>query len=104
MGLYHKTKRPDDIGKFRTPSLRELVWTAPYMHNGAFETLEEVVNFYDAGGGEAQNKTPLLASLGLTDEEKSDLIAFLKALSMEEPLLMDEPELPKTATWEKFSQ
>lgn len=104
MGLYHKTKRPDDIGKFRTPSLRELVWTAPYMHNGAFETLEEVVNFYDAGGGEAQNKTPLLASLGLTDEEKSDLVAFLKALSMVEPLLMDEPELPETATWEEFSQ
>ena len=104
MGLYHKTKRPDDIGKFRTPSLRELVWTAPYMHNGGFETLEEVVDFYDAGGGEAQNKTPLLAPLGLTDEEKSDLVAFLKALSMEEPLLMDEPELPETATWEEFSQ
>ncbi len=74
------------------------------MHNGAIETLEEVVDFYDAGGGEAQNKTPLLTPLGLTDEEKSDLFVFLNALSMEEPLLMDEPELPETATWEEFSQ
>ncbi len=102
MGLFHKTKRPDDIGKFRTPSLRELVWTAPYMHNGALETLADVVEFYDAGGGEAVNKSPLIKPLGLTDAEKADLVAFLEALSMDEPLLMDEPELPETATWAEF--
>lgn len=102
MGLFHKTKRPGDIGKFRTPSLRELVWTAPYMHNGAFATLAEVVDFYDAGGGETENKSPVLKPLGLTASEKADLVAFLEALSMDAPLLMDEPALPETATWAEF--
>lgn len=99
LGLYHKTKRPADKGKFRTPSLRELRWTEPYMHNGVFATLAEVVDFYDAGGGEGNT---VLAPIGLTDEEKSDLLAFLEALSMDEPLLMEEPELPETATWAEF--
>lgn len=99
LGLYHKTKRPDDQGKFRTPSLRELRWTDPYMHNGVFATLAEVVDFYDAGGG-PQNT--VLTPLGLTDEEKTDLIAFLEALSMDEPLLMEEPEIPETASWAEF--
>jgi cytochrome c peroxidase len=102
LGLFHVTKRPEDKGKFRTPSLRELRWTAPYMHNGVIATLPEVVDFYDAGGGAAANKTPLLRPLGLSDAEKADLVAFLEALSMDEPLLMDEPELPATATWAEF--
>ena len=102
MGLYHKTKRPDDIHKFRTPSLRELVWTDPYMHNGALETLADVVAFYNAGGGEGQ--TAGLMPLGLSDAEQSDLVAFLEALSMDEPLIHDEPELPETATWAEFDQ
>lgn len=99
LGLYHKTKRPDDKGKFRTPSLRELRWTDPYMHNGIFATLANVVDFYDGGGGEGNT---VLKPLGLSQEEKADLVAFLEALSMDEPLLMDEPELPKTATWAEF--
>jgi len=89
------TKNPKDKGKFRTPSLRELKFTAPYMHNGIFYTLQEVVDFYDAGGGEAvPNKTPLLKPLGLSDAEKQDLVAFLESLSMDEPLLVDTPALP----------
>lgn len=102
MGLYHVTKRPDDIGSFRTPSLRELVWTAPYMHNGVFETLEEVVNFYNEGGGDDQSAG--LAPLSLDEQQRADLVAFLEALSMDEPLLMDPPELPATATWAEFDQ
>ncbi|HOV03235.1 MAG TPA: cytochrome c peroxidase [Kaistiaceae bacterium] len=98
-GLFHKTKRPDDKGKFRTPSLRELKWTAPFMHNGSLETLADVVDFYDRGGGEG-NK--VLKLLGLTAEEKADLVAFLESLSMDEPLLMEEPKLPETATWAEF--
>ncbi len=96
LGLYYVTKNPEDMGKFRTPSLRELVWTGPYMHNGVFETLDEVVTFYDAGGGEADNKPAFLRPLGLTDAEMQDLVEFLKALSMTEPLLIDEPRLPET--------
>jgi cytochrome c peroxidase len=99
LGLYHKTKRPEDKGKFRTPSLRELRWTDPYMHNGVFATLAHVVAFYDAGGGLGNR---VLKPIGLSDDEKADLIAFLEALSMDEPLLMDEPELPETATWAEF--
>jgi cytochrome c peroxidase len=99
LGLYHKTKRPDDKGKFRTPSLRELKWTDPYMHNGVFAGLADVVEFYDAGGG---GGNAVLKPLGLSDDEKADLVAFLESLSMDEPLTMDEPEIPETATWSEF--
>jgi cytochrome c peroxidase len=96
MGYYYVTKDPKDIGKFRTPGLRELKYTAPYMHNGIFYTLDEVVDFYNKGGGDANwpNKTPLVKPLGLTEQEKKDLVAFLEALSMDKPLLMDPPRLP----------
>ncbi len=99
LGLYHKTKRPQDKGKFRTASLRELRWSGPYMHNGIFETLGEVVDFYNAGGGSGNTA---LTPLGLSDNEKADLVAFLDALSMDEPLLMEAPDLPETATWAEF--
>jgi cytochrome c peroxidase len=102
LGLYFRTKRPGDKYKFRTPSLRELRWTEPFMHNGVFDTLAEVVAFYNAGGGEGQ--TAGLKPLGLTPEEQADIVAFLEALSMDEPLLLDEPELPETATWAEFAQ
>jgi cytochrome c peroxidase len=97
MGLYYQTKNPKDIGKFRTPSLRELKYTAPYMHNGIFYTLDEVVDFYDKGGGGGPNKSPLVKKLGLSAQEKKDLVAFLEALSMDSPLLMDAPKLPPYA-------
>lgn len=96
-GLYYVTKNPKDIGKFRTPSLRELKYTAPYMHNGILYTLEEVVDLYDKGGGDGPNKSPLIRKLGLGDQEKKDLVAFLEALSMDSPLLMDPPSLPPYA-------
>lgn len=98
LGLYYVTKRPDDIGKFRTPSLRELKYTAPYMHNGLFSTLGEVIEFYNAGGGPAPGKSPLLKPLGLTAQEKRDLLAFLESLSSaEEPHVVKPPELPSYA-------
>jgi len=102
LGLYHVTKRPGDKSKFRTPSLRELRWTEPYMHNGAFATLQDVVAFYNAGGGEGQ--TAGLQPLNLSDDEQADLVVFLEALSMDEPFLADPPELPETATWSEFSK
>ncbi|MDZ4093663.1 MAG: cytochrome c peroxidase [Paracoccaceae bacterium] len=102
LGLYFRTKRPSDKYKFRTPSLRELRWTEPYMHNGVIGTLPEVVAFYNAGGGEGQ--TAGLQPLGLSDAEQADLVAFIEALSMDEPLLLDEPALPETATWAEFDK
>jgi cytochrome c peroxidase len=98
LGLYYTTKRDADRGKFRTPSLRELKYTAPYMHNGVFRTLEEVVDFYDAGGGADPNKSPLVRRLGLTAEEKRELVAFLLSLSSDRPPhQMPRPEMPPYA-------
>jgi cytochrome c peroxidase len=97
LGLYYITKNPKDVNKFRTPSLRELKYTAPYMHNGIFYTLEEVVDFYNRGGGQGPNKSSLIKPLGLSDPEKKDLVAFLESLSMDEPLLVQPPKLPPYA-------
>ena len=83
LGAYVRTRRPGTERTFLTPSLRELTWTAPYMHNGVFETLEEVVDFYNAGGGDDPLKDPRLKPLGLIASERADLIAFLEALSGE---------------------
>ena len=67
------------------------------MHNGMLETLEDVIAFYNAGGGEnefAETKTSLIQPLGLSQAEMDDLVAFLESLSGEE-ILMEEPELPE---------
>lgn len=95
-GLYYTTKRPEDKGKFRTPPLRYLRYTYPFMHNGVFIILEEVVDFYNEGGGGDPNKSPLLKPLNLTDEEKEDLVEFLDSLSGSE-MLMESPALPDYA-------
>lgn len=70
-----------DTGKFMTPGLRELKYTAPYMHNGMIKTLDEVIEFYNNGGGQDSRKDPALQKLGLGAQEKKDLVAFLQALS-----------------------
>ncbi len=98
-GLYYRTKEKADMGKFRVPRLRYTVYTAPYMHNGAFFDLTEVIEFYNEGGGEnefAANKTKLLKPLNLSDEEIEDLIAFIESLSGPE-IKMQTPKLPPTA-------
>lgn len=92
-GLYALTQWPEDWGRFRTPSLRDVARTAPYMHNGVFETLEEVIRFYDRGGGEDPRKDARLRPLGLTDEEVSALVAFLESLSGD-AVDVQAPELP----------
>ncbi|VAW10086.1 Methylamine utilization protein/Cytochrome c peroxidase [hydrothermal vent metagenome] len=70
-----------NIGKFMTPSLRELTYTAPYMHNGMIGSLGDVIAFYNAGGGDDPNKDARLKPLGLTGQEQAELVAFLEALS-----------------------
>jgi cytochrome c peroxidase len=83
-----------DKGAFKTPTLRSIIETAPYMHDGVFKTLEEVVDFLDQGGGHNPNLSPLLKPLGLSKEEKADLVAFLKALTGE-PIKFEMPKFPK---------
>ncbi len=76
----HKADK-SDVGQFMTPSLRELKYTAPYMHNGMIGSLAEVVAFYNRGGGDDPNKDPGLKPLNLSKQERGDLVAFLEALS-----------------------
>ena len=68
-------------GRFKTPTLREITRTAPYMHDGSLATLEDVIDFYDAGGRGNPNLDPEIRKLNLSPEEKQALIAFLGALS-----------------------
>lgn len=70
-----------DNGLFKVPTLRNIEFTAPYMHDGRFETLEEVLDHYSTGGHFQPNKDPLVYGLNLTSKEKEDLLAFLKTLS-----------------------
>jgi cytochrome c peroxidase len=93
LGLYYVTKIDEDRGKFRTPGLRDACYTAPYMHNGTFSTLAEVVDFYNAGGGSDENLDPALKSLNLSDEEQSHLVAFLESLCGDR-MIIDAPQLP----------
>jgi cytochrome c peroxidase len=74
------TKRDADRGKFKTPTLRGVSKTAPYMHDGSIKTLEEVVELYNRGGDKNPHLDEALKPLDLTKEEKQDLVAFLKAL------------------------
>jgi cytochrome c peroxidase len=80
-GRFMVSNQPRDRGKFKTPTLREIARTAPYMHDCSLGTLEEVVDFYDQGARPNQNLFPLLRPIGLTPVEKQQLIRFLEALS-----------------------
>jgi cytochrome c peroxidase len=83
------TGNPDDRGKFKTPTLRNVVFSAPYMHDGRFATLEEVIDFYDSGGEGTETVNPFILNLrrnhaeghGLTAQDKQDLLAFVKTLT-----------------------
>ncbi len=81
VGLYEITEDPADRWKYRTPTLRNVALTAPYMHNGQFSTLEEVVEFYNQGGVEHDLLSPLIRPLHLSVDEQQDLVAFLKTLT-----------------------
>lgn len=70
-----------DNGKFRVPSLRNVELTAPYMHDGRFKTLEEVIDHYNSGGHYGPNVSPLIRPLNLNETHKRQLIAFLKTLT-----------------------
>ncbi len=107
LGRYNITKNPDDVGLFLTPSLRDLLNTRPWMHNGFFDNLIGVVNMYNSGM-QVVNPTPeekakdslypvvdkLMKPLNLTNQEIDDLVAFLKALNGTR-FKMSIPEIPR---------
>jgi len=80
LGRFVVTKEKSDTGAFKTPMLRDLTRTAPYMHDGSVATLEEVVALYDKGGEPNEWLDPKMEKLNLTDQEKADLVAFLRSL------------------------
>lgn len=81
IGKMGVTGNEQDLGKFKVPSLRNVALTAPYMHDGSFKTLEEVVENYNSGGLGHINQNVHIHKLNLSATQKSDLIAFLKALT-----------------------
>ena len=81
LGRYEVTEQPDDRWKYRTPTLRNVALTAPYMHNGSLSTLADVVAFYNDGGIPNSLQDPRIRPLGLSSEESSALVAFLKSLT-----------------------
>lgn len=84
-GRYLITRKKEDLGKFKTPGLRNIALTAPYMHNGMFQTLEEVIEYYNNPGAFVLNPinmdSTMGAPLGLNKQEKADLVAFLRTLT-----------------------
>jgi cytochrome c peroxidase len=87
------TKNPADTGAFKTPMLRNIEQTGPYMHDGVFSTLEQVVAFYVGGGGPAATKSPLVRPLDLTGSEQRALVAFMRSLT-DPTARVDVPRLP----------
>lgn len=81
LGLYEVTQNPADRWKYRTPSLRNVALTAPYMHDGSLLTLEDVVEFYNRGGIRNDLLDPLIRPLELVDGEVRDLVEFLRSLT-----------------------
>ncbi|RUL83429.1 cytochrome-c peroxidase [Tautonia sociabilis] len=82
-GRFAVTKNPKDLGAFKTPTLREIEHTGPYMHDGSLTTLEQVVEHYNKGGIPNPTIDQRMKPLNLTEGEKADLVAFLQALSGE---------------------
>jgi cytochrome c peroxidase len=95
LGRHDHTKKEEDKGAFKTPTLRDLTRTGPYMHDGSQVTLEEVVEFYDKGGEKNPNLDINMKPLGLTPEEKKALVAFMRALDSEPYPTAEKPALPQ---------
>jgi len=93
VGRYEVTKADKDMGAFKTPGLRNVDETNPYLHDGTEATLEDVINLYDRGGVPNPNLDRLMLPLHLTAAEKTDLVEFLKSLSGPVPAI-SAPSLP----------
>lgn len=90
-GLARATNQTNDVGKFKTPTLRNVALTAPYMHDGSFATLRQVVEHYNSGGKKHPNADALMRPLNLTNQDIDDLVAFLQSLT--DPSFVSNPAL-----------
>jgi cytochrome c peroxidase len=84
LGIFEFTRKPEDVGKFKAPTLRNIALTAPYMHDGSLPTLEAVVDHYATGGHHNPNQDKRVRELQLTRQNRQDLVAFLQSLTDEE--------------------
>jgi cytochrome c peroxidase len=96
LGRYAVTKKAEDLGAFRTPTLRDVELTAPYMHDGSEKTLLDVVRFYDRGGEKNPRLDRRLRPLRLSEQEMSDLVEFLRALTSEAVMRQAQAARPQT--------
>jgi cytochrome c peroxidase len=94
LGRYEVTLDPTDLWRYKTPSLRNVALTAPYMHNGALLTLEEVIEYYDGGGTRIEGQDSRVAPLHLTPEEKHALLAFLRSLTGDNVKILAQETAP----------
>lgn len=85
LGRFEHTRAEADRGAFRTPSLRNVAQTAPYLHDGSLKTLKDVIDFYIGGGSSNPQLDPEIKPLKLTAQERTDLLAFLESLTGETP-------------------
>lgn len=96
LGRFVVSQLEGDKGSFKTPTLREIARTAPYMHDGSLKTLEEVVDYYNKGGVKNPQLDEQIFPLNLTDQEKKDLVVFMKeALSSPDYPDIQPPKLPE---------
>jgi len=95
VGRYAVTKDPADWGAFKTPTLRDVARTKPYMHDGSLLNLDQVVDFYNKGGTPNRNLDAKIKPLHLRAEEKADLTAFLNALTGDETRVLAPEKLPE---------
>jgi len=93
-GHYKVSHKEEDKGKLKTPSLRDVARTGPWMHNGQFKNLEQIISRYSIAKFPPGEASPLIQQLGLTTKEQKDLVAFLKAISAP-PLQFTKPVLPE---------
>jgi cytochrome c peroxidase len=91
-GRFNVTKKDEDTGAFKTPSLRSVALSGPYFHDGSAATLEQAVRYMAGGGGADPKKSPALVATGLTDAEIGKIVAFLKSLTSDES--WTPPRLP----------
>lgn len=94
LGRYDQTKQEKDKGAFKTPTVRNVSQTGPYMHDGSLATLEEVVEWYDKGGFPNPYLSDKMKKLNLTEQEKEDLVSYMKALHGNLPIVRGD-RLPK---------
>jgi len=104
VGRFAVTKDPKDMGAFLTPRLRNIALTPPYLHDGSEPTLEGVMDLYNRGGIPNPNLDPAMVPLNLTEQEKSDLVEFMKALTGPYPIVEPPPPPNPELTAQKLAE